>query len=339
MKTQILMLITFTTALGLHCQQIIDDNFVLVPHTGIISPVGQSSTRRQIAVNSHYVGRYPESNYQYLTYLNSLKDLPDSIYNQALPQSDYLESIGLEEPEISFFVNEYMFDEKYEMYPIVGLNYNQIKEYFEWKTEELIFAYLEYKNLYIRNDESNMTIKSYIDSTGFLPIQIASYRIPTPSVGISDIKSGYNRLFAKIELPGNQFFKWLKNHHIYSHLSVFRLNNKRHSNEYLEEFELNPSKYYDLKRVRKIMKTDFEIAGMVLDFKEPEEDDFVKIKERGESYFAKIVGVKLALMDFVGRVRFSSINRVLCPIRSYSLNLEDELSQLKRADLEYSNLK
>lgn len=326
------------TSMRIVGQQIVDDNSLLVPTTGVTTINTENSKRSKVRVCSHIVGRYVESNYQYLVYLNDIKAISDSSYYNALPQKEYLSLIGLTAEDIKFFTEQYLFEEVYRDYPIVGLDYAQIDDYFKWKSGEFVFAYLEYTNLYRRKENAPITISDYLDDGGEIPAPITSYRIPLEEEALSNIKSGYRRLAKRVEIIDKDFITWIKNNKKYNHLSIATLSGKVVANEYIKKYDLAPSKYYDLKKIRSIIKSDNAVKSIVLDVEKPLSIND-GTNEDVKKYIAEIKGVNIISVDVNGKVNIHSGKNVLLPLRSVSVYLDSDCDNLYGNELDFSSLR
>lgn len=260
MKYLALVIATLMSA-GLQGQPIIDDNALLIPQNQILLLDQKSGELRKSTVAPCIVGRYPESNYQYQAYLQDLlKEGETEKYNAALPKREYLESLGLEEKEARFFEREYLNGEEYRNYPMLGFDYKQLSDYFDWKSREIILAYLEYKGVYDRRKNGPVGLQNSLDSFNVDKKLLSAYTVPIQPIILSGLKSGYNLNFRAQSPPNMDFIKWIQTNSGYSHLSVKGLSRKMAKNEILRKHRIKPSRSYDLKQARKILNREYEMT-------------------------------------------------------------------------------
>lgn len=189
-------------------------------------------------------------------------------YNEALPKREYLESLGLQEEEARFLEWEYWNGEEYRNYPMLGFYHKQLSAYFAWKSEELVFAYLEYTGVYHRRKEGPADLQILLDRFGIDKKQLSAYTVPIQPVILSGLKSGYNRDFRAQSPPDTDFIKWIRTNGDYGHLSAAGLNRKVVKNEVLRNYRIKPSRSYDLKRAKKILKKEYELVVICADLAE-----------------------------------------------------------------------
>ncbi|MEZ4935622.1 MAG: hypothetical protein R2788_26245 [Saprospiraceae bacterium] len=97
----------------------------------------------RIVVSSHYASKYVESNYQYRQYLNFLTEIKnDSLLAAAQPNRGIWDLTNLKNKEKVFLKKNYWSDERFNDYPVLGLNFTQVNNYLKWKSEFLNIAYL-----------------------------------------------------------------------------------------------------------------------------------------------------------------------------------------------------
>ncbi|MCB9292448.1 MAG: hypothetical protein H6559_04875 [Lewinellaceae bacterium] len=268
MKYLALVIATLISA-GLQGQPILDDNALLIPQNQILVLDQKSGELRKSTVAPCIVGRYPESNYQYQAYLQDLlKEGEMEKYNEALPKREYLESLGLQEEEARFLEWEYWNGEEYRNYPMLGFDHKQLSAYFAWKSEELVFAYLEYKGAYHRRKEGPVDLQILLGRFGIDKKQLSAYKVPIQPIILSGLKSGYNRDFRAQSPPDTDFIKWIRTNGDYGHLSAAGLNRKVVKNEVLRNYRIKPSRSYDLKRAKKILKKEYEMVVICADLAE-----------------------------------------------------------------------
>lgn len=214
-------------------------------------------------VPPHIVARYPESNFQYQAYLQYLLDRHETeAYNEALPKRAYLDSLGLNEAEMRFFEGDYLTSTKFRYYPVVGLNYLQWHQYWDWKVRELAFAYLEHQGVFQRMgaDSARGAEEDPWDTFAVVRGLVVSYRVPTQAEILSGLKSGRQKNFMDSPSQHGAFQKWVSRHERYGHLSISALNKKKVAHDILRKYYLQPSQYYDLKRVKRSLKKDGQVG-------------------------------------------------------------------------------
>jgi len=85
-------------------------------------------------VANFYISQYPESVEQYKVYLRYLEEEDRTIeFNNALPKIENLKKCFLSPDVIQFIRGEYLKNEVYNQYPIIGLDLEQIEDYLNWK--------------------------------------------------------------------------------------------------------------------------------------------------------------------------------------------------------------
>lgn len=131
MKSVSTIFCSMLIVLGINGQQHISPNMIEIPTKTIQYEMNNSE--RSVTVNSFYINRLPESIQQYKSYLNELDSLGKLDKNKHLPKAINLQLMGLDPEEIDFIRNEYFVKEEFNDYPIIGLEYLQIKPYLEWK--------------------------------------------------------------------------------------------------------------------------------------------------------------------------------------------------------------
>lgn len=99
---------------------------------------------KNIYIRDHYSATYLESNYQYQYYLRCLKAWGlDSLWQLAQPDPAVWETVVLTPTERVYLKEHYWTAAEFEHYPVVGLDYNQVRDYFYWKTNMLNLAAYE----------------------------------------------------------------------------------------------------------------------------------------------------------------------------------------------------
>lgn len=321
MKYLALVIATLMSA-GLQGQPIIDDNALLIPQNQILVLDEKSGELRKSTVAPCIVGRYPESNYQYQAYLQDLlKEGETEKYNAALPKREYLESLGLQEEEARFFEREYLNGEEYRNYPMLGFDYKQLSAYFAWKSEELVFAYLEYKGVYHRRKEGSVGLQTLLDSFGIDKKQLSAYTVPIQSVMLSGLKSGYNLNFRAQSPPDTDFIKWIRKNSDYGHLSAAGLTRKVAKNEVLSNCRIKPGRSYDLKRAKKIFKKEYEMVVICADLAETDEtpeEGVTSLETTG------ILGIKARAN---GSMQFAGREALLMPVRYGRADLNPDVEE------------
>ncbi|MEL6657558.1 MAG: hypothetical protein AAFP77_12035 [Bacteroidota bacterium] len=296
------------------------DNALFSPAKEIIAIDVETGQRQRVTVSSNIIGRYPESNYQYLAYLNRLKDRGDTIaYANALPQRDYLAGMGLREDEIQFFTNEYLFNETYEKYPIVGLTYDQLWNYFQWKTDDLGFAYLEFEGLYKRDTDDWPAFTECLASIERKRILITACRIPTQAEILSGAKTVDKRSITRRGAYDSALIRWIRNNEAYNHLSVSSLDDDEVSNAILEKYDLHPSKYYDLTKAQKLRNTQ---GGFSASFTDLEMEETLHEEHGRKVMSVEVKGLLSVTIGPSGSVSVSS-GTLLAPVWHVSTYFED----------------
>jgi hypothetical protein len=241
-----------------------DDNSLWIP-SNKIQALDIYTTHRVVnaTVPPYIVARYPESNFQYQAYLQYLLDCHAmEAYNDALPKRAYLDSLGLNEAEMRFFEGDYLTSDAYKHYPVVGLNYPQWHQYWDWKTQELAFAYLEHQGVFqrMRADSAHGVEEVCWDTFALVRRLVFPYRVPTQAEILSGLKSGRQKNFINSPSQHGAFQKWVSRHERYGHLSISALNKKKVAHDILRKYHLQPSQYYDLKRVKRSLKKDGQVG-------------------------------------------------------------------------------
>lgn len=294
----------------LHGQPILDDNSLLIPQNQILVLDQKSGELRKSTVAPCIVGRYAESNYQYQAYLEYLlKENETEKYNEALPKREYLESLGLPEEEARFFVREYLNGEEYGNYPMLGFDHKQLSDYFAWKSEELVFAYLEYKGVYAGRKEDTTGLHTFLNSFGIDRKQLSAYTVPIQSQVLSGLKSGYNMNFRAQSPPNMDFIKWIRTNSRYGHLSAAGLSSKEVKNIILKNHRIKPSRSYDLKRTKRIIKKEYEmivICAVLAERDERPKEGVASLETAG------ILGIKARAN---GSLQIAGKEALLSPIR------------------------
>lgn len=99
---------------------------------------------KNIGIRDHFASTYLESNHQYQHYLRCLQDWEqDSLWQRAQPDPAVWDVKGLDEQEKAYLKAHYWTDKAFEHYPVVGLSFDQIRQYLFWKTNMLNLAAYE----------------------------------------------------------------------------------------------------------------------------------------------------------------------------------------------------
>ena len=89
-------------------------------------------------LGAFYISKFPETNAQYVAYLNHLKAYQlDSLYFAALPDTNIWINTDLKSDEKENLRLNYLRGTVFKTYPVLGLSDKQIKAYTVWKTDRL----------------------------------------------------------------------------------------------------------------------------------------------------------------------------------------------------------
>lgn len=95
-------------------------------------------TLSRVTVNNFFISQYPESVGQYKKYIDHLIELGDTMaISRALPNKENIKSSSLSSTQLEFIYQVYLEDSAYDNYPMIALDYEQIREYLMWKVNAL----------------------------------------------------------------------------------------------------------------------------------------------------------------------------------------------------------
>lgn len=152
-------------------QQHVEPDFIEIPTRTIKYEIDK--TKRHVTIYGFYIDPIPESLGNYKIYISEIIDSALDIKRESIyPKVSVLLSNGLNAKEINFILDEYFIEEKYDDFPLIGLDIDQIEKYLKWKTDKIGFEIL--KQLNIKKIDSLSYAdhyKIYKDSFG-IPVQV-----------------------------------------------------------------------------------------------------------------------------------------------------------------------
>jgi formylglycine-generating enzyme len=90
------------------------------------------------SLNSFYISATEETNGQYLAYLNWVRNLYSAAaYKDALPDTTVWLKENLSDSLKNFLVSNYLKNQAFRDYPVVGVSPEQVIKYAEWKTDRM----------------------------------------------------------------------------------------------------------------------------------------------------------------------------------------------------------
>ena len=207
----------------LYSQRISPPNMVYFPKSTLGKNFSKKNDNRKWSVANFYASQYVESHFQYRQYLLYLKNNKlDSLYKTAQPNTNIWGNSKLSNADVVFLKNNYWTNEIFDDYPILGLNYFQIKNYLEWKSILLDSANLIYLNKadsnFLKNNLSNKTSNINEKTVPLKNLHIHSYNCGDP-IRIAVLHQyGYRN--KKPEIPVNKgFLEWLYKNTKYKNLT------------------------------------------------------------------------------------------------------------------------
>lgn len=136
-------LIFFICIIHVHSQKFIYLGMIGIPKRKFSYFDSKTQKYSTATVQKFYINEFPESIGQYQKYLAALKQTDsDEEWEDALPREKNLQVINLTTSQIEFLRNAYFLSGAFLDYPIIGLEYDQIRKYLEWKFENSIQDYL-----------------------------------------------------------------------------------------------------------------------------------------------------------------------------------------------------
>lgn len=271
----------------------------------------------RVTVASCYVGQYPESVFQYQQYLNELLvQEGTTAYAKALPDSLFLKQASLDEEAITFFRGDYLNLPEFSNYPIFGLSYDQIERYFQWKTRELVLAYLEFSGACRDLVKDGLSIEElHNECGGVSSIPIPSYRLLTQAEMLSALKANFNQRIKPISTP---FHSWLTKQPDYQHLIWAPSTRKLTiSSPFLTDHGIYPVYKGDFTKVKKQLRQKTPWQFTCVEGRAPLNDESVSF----ELYTEGIAVQPNGKLSFVGLPRY------LLPIRFGVIRLNTNMVQ------------
>lgn len=184
-KAILYLFLLVSTVIG---QQIIDPYMIEIP-TNKIKYYNEGI--KSVEVNTFYISQFPESVEQYKIFLNYLEKKDKIIeLKNALPKTENLKKCFLSSEEIHFIREEYLKNEIYNHYPIVGLDFEQINTYLNWKIDTFGTHVFSINGFDIKDQSYFNLMENHRDTIDFTtPI---SYKIALSIHLISALKSKIN---------------------------------------------------------------------------------------------------------------------------------------------------
>lgn len=204
MKMRFTFLLVAITALPLAAQTSLPPGMAYVPNT-LLNYDYWADQDKNIRISDHYAAQYLESNFQYQWYLRCLKAWgQDSLWQLAQPNPAVWEVKGLTEAQKTYLKENYWTAAEFEHYPVVGLDFEQVRLYLGWKTDMLNLA--AYEAAGGKEDYSNgIKVKQ---AAGFpQPFNTKEYRYRTnDATRISELFAAFrlptaSELFSELPLP------------------------------------------------------------------------------------------------------------------------------------------
>ncbi|PHI18463.1 hypothetical protein CEQ90_17770 [Lewinellaceae bacterium SD302] len=229
-------------------QQITDANASWMPINYVYVIDEYDGRVRNVSVNSFYVGEQPESNRNYRCYLEAIKkEGNDSLYQAALPRIEYLRK-SASRRHAEFFATEYLFDERFAHYPVLGLGLQQIEGYFKWKREQLMEAYRCYRMETGLPEDNKMN---------------GDYRIYGQATTLSAIRTSLNRNYSpKRDTAMTAFHTWLNGSTEFPHLTPSPRSAPYVSHPALKKHGIRTVALYGLEYARERMGKDRKLTEL-----------------------------------------------------------------------------
>ncbi|MBI1224304.1 MAG: hypothetical protein GC192_03620 [Bacteroidetes bacterium] len=222
MKT-LLTFLLLAAAISVAAQTSLPPGMAYVPHT-LLNYDYWRDQEKKIRISDHYAAQYVESNFQYQWYLRCLKAWgQDSLFELAQPDPAVWEVKGLTEVQQAYLKENYWTAAEFEHYPVVGLDFEQVRLYLWWKTDMLNLAAYEAaggKQDYVKGEfaasaegfpkQFNMAEYNYQtnDSTRiFQPF--ANFRLPTAQELFSELPIP-KKTKGEAPAPEHSLLAWLK---------------------------------------------------------------------------------------------------------------------------------
>ncbi|GEM_PF-2704943 len=143
MKTLIASLLLATLSFSVASQSTIPPGMAYIPKT-LLNYDYWRDRDQNIRIKDHYAAQYVESNYQYQWYLHCLEAWGlDSLFQLAQPDPTVWEIPQLAPEEQAYLKAKYWTSKEFEHYPVVGLDFEQVRAYLGWKTDMLNLAAYE----------------------------------------------------------------------------------------------------------------------------------------------------------------------------------------------------
>lgn len=187
---------------------------------GIKSAYVEDEERGKYTIQDFLLSQYVESNFQYSVFLEDLKNTNYRAYLRALPDTTFWNQFDLDPKQVAFLKEHYWSGREFASYPILGLDYCQIREYYIWKTQKLNEAYLIFEGYSpaetVKNNffEEYQSMKKGKSQKKFWD----GYRLTTDTefLRLGNYKEQYNW---DIKPKRNKRFeRWLQKNDDYSHL-------------------------------------------------------------------------------------------------------------------------
>lgn len=116
---------------------------MILIQNGTINYDYYKDTKQGRRTTDFHISRYAEANYQYQQYLTYLTaNSLDSLLELAQPNRQIWEEVDISTEDIAHLKTHYWTHSDFASYPVLGLTYQQILNYFKWKTERITYAFL-----------------------------------------------------------------------------------------------------------------------------------------------------------------------------------------------------
>jgi hypothetical protein len=143
MKTLLTSFLLTALAFSVASQSMVPPGMAYVPKTFLNYDYWRDRDQN-IVISGHFAAQYVESNYQYQWYLRCLKAWgQDSLLQLAQPDPSVWQNPNLTPAEKAYLKANYWTTEEFQHYPVVGLDYEQVRAYLHWKTNMLNLAAYE----------------------------------------------------------------------------------------------------------------------------------------------------------------------------------------------------